>query len=53
MRVGSFEIETVDQCLDILEAAFQSDLWKHVDNQEGKRLLEKLAHILDVSARTI
>jgi len=28
MKIGQFDAHTVDDCLDILEASFQSGLWR-------------------------
>ena len=46
---GSFDAKTVDDCLDVLEAAFQSDLWKQIDNQEKVRLIERVDYVLGIA----
>lgn len=49
MKIGSFDAKTVDDCLEILEAAFQSDLWKQIDNQEKVRLIERVDYVLGIA----
>jgi len=46
MRIGQFDVNTVDECLDVLEAAFQSDMWRHLPEQERRRLVTRLYMIL-------
>lgn len=47
MKIGNVDAKTLDDCLDILEAAFQSDLWKQVPEEEKTRLIGRLSHILE------
>lgn len=37
MKIGSVDVKTVGECLDVLEAATQSDLWKQLGKQERMR----------------
>jgi hypothetical protein len=46
MRIGQFDVATVDDCLDVLEAAFQSDMWKELAEQDRRRLVNRLYLIL-------
>ena len=46
MRVGSVDINTVDDCLDVLEVAFRSDLWKNLPNEDRLRMGGRLKRIL-------
>jgi hypothetical protein len=46
VKVGSFDVHTVDDCLDLLEAAFQSEMWKHLPEHERRRLVNRLYIIL-------
>jgi hypothetical protein len=32
-----FEVATIDDCLDTLEVAFQSDMWKRLAEQDRRR----------------
>jgi hypothetical protein len=41
-----FEVGTVDDCLDALEAAFLSDMWKQLPEQDRRRLVNRLYIIL-------
>ena len=44
MKIGSVDVH---ECLDVLEAATQSDIWKQLDEQERMRLVGRLSHILE------
>jgi hypothetical protein len=46
MKVGTFDVGTVDDCLDTLEAAFQSNMWKSLPEQHRRRLVNRLYIIL-------
>ncbi len=46
MKVGRFDVATVDDCLDLLEACFQSLMWKELPEQERRRLVNRLYIIL-------
>jgi hypothetical protein len=41
-----FDVPTIDDCLDTLEAAFQSDMWGQLPEQERRRLVNRLYIIL-------
>jgi len=49
MKVGPVDVQTVDDCLDILEVAIQSDMWKQLNEQERIRLVGRLSHVLEVA----
>jgi hypothetical protein len=49
MRIGPFDVQTVDDCLDILESAFQSDLWKNLNNEDRLKIVGRLEHVLEVA----
>jgi hypothetical protein len=46
MKVERFDIAAVDDCLDTLEAAFQSDMWRELPEQDRRRLVNRLYIIL-------
>jgi len=48
MRIGRLVIDTVDDCIDILEDAFQSGMWKQLPDQERTRLVSRVSHILEI-----
>jgi len=48
MKVGQFDVKTIDDCLDIVEDSVQSDLWTQLDSSEQMRLIGRLDHILRV-----
>jgi len=49
MRVGSVDIQTVGDCLDILEAAFQSPIWEQLPEEDKIRLVGRLTHVLEIA----
>jgi hypothetical protein len=46
MKLERFDVATIDDCLDTLEAAFQSDMWKQFPEQDQRRLVNRLYIIL-------
>jgi hypothetical protein len=46
MKIGSVDVQTVDEWLDVLEAAFQSPMWKEFGEQDRRRLVNRLYVIL-------
>jgi acyl-CoA reductase-like NAD-dependent aldehyde dehydrogenase len=48
---GPIDMTTVDDCLAILEAAFQSRRWKQLPQQERIRLVGRLSHIMEIAER--
>ena len=46
MKAERFDLATVDDCLDTLEAAFHSDMWKTLPEQDRRRLVNRLYIIL-------
>jgi acyl-CoA reductase-like NAD-dependent aldehyde dehydrogenase len=46
VEVERFDVAAVDDCLDTLEAAFQSDMWKQFSQQDRRRLVNRLYMIL-------
>jgi len=51
MKISPFNVKTVDDCLDILEAAFQSPMWEQLPQQERIRLVGRLSHIMEIVER--
>ena len=49
MQIGSFNVQTVDDCLDILESAFQADLWKNLNNEDRLKIVGRLEHVLEMA----
>ena len=49
MQIGPFDVQTVDECLDILEAVFQSGLWKELNNEDRLRIVGRLEHVLEIA----
>ena len=49
MKIGPFDVKTVDDCLDVLEAVFQSDMWKQLPQQEQTRIVGRLTYILEIT----
>ena len=49
MRIGPVEVTTVDDRLNILEGAFQSRMWKNLNNEDRLRIVGRLEHILELS----
>ncbi len=46
MKIGNADVQTIDDCLDALEAAFQSDMWRRLPEQDRRRLVNRLYIIL-------
>jgi acyl-CoA reductase-like NAD-dependent aldehyde dehydrogenase len=46
MKLERFDVATIDDCLDTLEAAFQSDMWKQLPEQDRRRVVNRLYLIL-------
>jgi hypothetical protein len=46
MKVGTLDVSAVDDYLDMLEAAFQSDMWRQLPEQDRRRLVNRLYIIL-------
>jgi hypothetical protein len=51
MKSGNVDVSTVDQCLDVLEACFQSPMWNELPEQEKIRLVGRLSHMLEIAER--
>ena len=49
MKIGSIDAKTVDEILDVLEAATQPDMGKQLPEQERMRLVGRLSHILETA----
>jgi hypothetical protein len=43
------DVKLVDDCLDVLKAAFQSRRWKELPQQERLRLVGRLSHIMEIA----
>jgi len=39
MKIGPFDVKPVDECLDVLEDCFQSQIWRKLSQEEKKRLI--------------
>src|SRR6266849_6683907 len=55
MKVGPFDVRTLDDCLDIVQDAFQSPMWQQLWQQlpvhEKTRLIGRLSNILAIAER--
>ncbi len=51
MRIGPFDVQTVDDCLDVLEACFQSELWRELPNEQRIHLVGRLSHIMEITEK--
>jgi hypothetical protein len=51
MKVGPFDVRTLDDCLDIVENAFQSAMWKQLPQDEKTRLIGRLSAILEITEK--
>ncbi len=51
MKVGPFDVRTLDDCLDIVEIAFKSPMWKQLPQEEKTRLVGRLSYILEITER--
>jgi hypothetical protein len=45
------ELSSIANCLDALEAAFQSPMWKQLPEQEKMRLVGRLSYVLEIAER--
>jgi hypothetical protein len=48
---GSIDVKLVDDCLDVLKAAFRSPRWKKLPQQERIRLVGRLSHVMEIAER--
>jgi hypothetical protein len=46
MEIERFDVATIDDCLDTLEAAFQSDMWRQLPEQDRGGIVNRLYIIL-------
>jgi len=51
MKVGLFDVRTLDDCLDIVEIAFKSPMGKQLPQEEKTRLVGRLSYILEITER--
>jgi hypothetical protein len=49
MKIGSVDIQTVDECLDVLEAVFTSGQWRELNNEDRLRIVGKLENVLELA----
>jgi hypothetical protein len=49
MNRGPVDVKTVDECLNVLVAAIQSDMWRQLDEQERIRLVGRLSNTLEIA----
>ena len=48
---SSVDVQTVDECLDVLEHSVQSDMWKQLPDQEKTRLIGRMSYILEITEK--
>lgn len=46
---GTIDVQTLDDCLDVLKAAFRSPRWKQLPQQERIRLVGRLSEIMETA----
>jgi hypothetical protein len=51
MRIGPFDIRTVDECLDVLEYTVKSETWKQLPQEDKTRLIGRLSAILEIAEK--
>jgi acyl-CoA reductase-like NAD-dependent aldehyde dehydrogenase len=51
MKIGPVDVKRLDECLDVLEQAFQSPMWKQLNEQDRTRLLFRLSDILETAEK--
>ena len=49
MKVGPFDVRTLDDCLDALENAFKSEMWRQLPQEEKTRIIGRLSYILEIT----
>jgi acyl-CoA reductase-like NAD-dependent aldehyde dehydrogenase len=50
MVIGEpINVKLVDDCLNILQAAFRSPRWKKLPQQERIRLVDRLSHVMEIA----
>jgi hypothetical protein len=51
MKVGPFDVRTLDDCLDIVEIAFKSPMFEQLPDEEKTRIIGRLSAILESTER--
>jgi hypothetical protein len=51
MKVGPFDIKTIDECLNVLQNCVLSPMWKKLPTEEKTRLIGRLSYILEITER--
>jgi hypothetical protein len=51
MKVGPFDVRTLDDCLDIVENAFKSEMWRQQPQEENTRIIGRLSYILEITEK--
>jgi hypothetical protein len=51
MKVGPFDVRTLDDCLDIVEIAFKSEMWRQLPQEDKTRLIGRLSYILEMTEK--
>jgi hypothetical protein len=51
MKVGPFYVRTLDDCLDVLENAFKSEMWRQLPQEEKTRIIGRLSYILEITEK--
>jgi len=49
MKVGPFDVRTLDDCLGIVENAFKSEMWRQLRQEEKTRIIGRLSYILEIT----
>ena len=49
MKIRPVNADTVDDCLNILEDAFRSDMWRQLPNEDRLRIVGRLEHVLELA----
>jgi hypothetical protein len=47
MKIGPFDVKTIDECLDVLEGCFQSPMFGDLPQEEKIRLIGRLSYIIE------
>ncbi len=51
MKVGPFDVRTLDDCLDVVENGFKSEMWRQLPQEEKTRIIGRLSYILEITEK--
>ncbi len=51
MKIGAFDVKTVDDCLDVLQDCVQSPMWRELPQEEKTRLIGRLSYIFEITEK--